>query len=76
MIDVKKKHRKKKGNSGDYMVTTVSNEGELSSISPIAHIEMTKNHFLAVIASIEMIRYVHFIVFLVVDRTGQRSKSV
>lgn len=59
------------------MVTTVSNEGELSSISPIAHIEMIKNHFLlAVIASIEMIRYVHFIVFLVVDRTGQRSKSV
>ena len=58
------------------MVTTVSlNEGELTSISPIAHIEMIKNHFLAVIASIEMIRYAHFIVFLVVDRTGQRSKS-
>lgn len=76
MIDVKKNTEKKKGNSGDYMVTTVSNEGELSSISPIARIEMTKNHFLAVIASIEMIRYVHFIVFLVVDRTGKRSKSV
>ena len=58
------------------MVTTVSlNEGELTSISPIAHIEMIKNHFLAVIASIEMIRYAHFIVSLVVDRTGQRSKS-
>ena len=47
------------GNSSDYMVTTVSNERELTSLSPIAHIEMIKNHFLAIIASIEMIRYVY-----------------